>query len=181
MKKTLLFLCIALFQIHAFAMNIYVYNVDNGQTITLDVEASDAIENVKGKIADQTGIQSEQQILKFNNVTLDNGRTLSDYNIQKESTINLSTNATLSSEQDAFTSSTLLYPNPLKSNFHIALPMVYRNVKVVISNAKGQALALRDVHNSDYINMELQGDPGLYFVHITTDEGLSKTIKVIKE
>ena len=67
-----------------FYLNV---ELPGGETIALDVESGDSIDNVKQKVQNAAGVSVTEQYLYYGGKFLNNGRTLADYNIQKESTL----------------------------------------------------------------------------------------------
>ena len=84
---TLLLLCLTVLPISA--MQIFI-QISNGKTISLDVEPTDRIEDLREKINDAENISIDKQMLSYNSTTLEDGNTLQDYSIQKDSILTLS-------------------------------------------------------------------------------------------
>ena len=86
----------------ASAIEIYIDLTIVGQAnLTLEVVSGDSIDNIKEKIRDKTGFSPDAQRLFFGEKELENGRTMADYNIHKESTLRLRLQKTIQNGTDA--------------------------------------------------------------------------------
>ncbi len=74
------------------------------------------------------------------------------------------------------------FPNPTSGNFTITIGTTLSEINTTTTNILGQVVAFERFVNTDTLEIDLQGSsPGIYFVTLTTDVGISETIKVVKE
>jgi len=162
MKQIYIFILVTFFSLNASAMEIFVETPNDG-TITLEVEGNDTVENIKAKIQDAIGLNPDVQILMYNNTVLEDGRTLADYNIQKESTLQLTENTTGISSKELNQNKLQLFPNP-STNF-IQIKKLDKDEIYTIYDICGAVKDCGIVLAEDQINvMALQN--GLYILKL---------------
>lgn len=73
------------------------------------------------------------------------------------------------------------FPNPTNGNVTVQLPNTISEINSTITNILGQVVAFERFVNTETFQLNLEGGPGIYFVTLTTESGVSETLKVIKK
>lgn len=88
---------------------------------------------------------------------------------------------TVGLEEDIFSSSISIYPNPTQKNVFVDLKKNYQSVHINIRNIMGRSISSFTAESTDHLDFEINSNDGLYFIEIETDEGESAVFKVLKK
>ena len=119
-----IFVSLTMFTSSVFAFQLFI-KIPTGKTITLDVEVSDSVENIKQKVQDKEGIAANRQILFFAGTLLEDGRTIGDYNIVKEDSL------ILKLKTDVASNLTFTGQNQLIAQAYAAQQLTQTNIQFV--------------------------------------------------
>ncbi|MEM8521519.1 ubiquitin-like protein [Flavobacterium sp. PL12] len=160
MKQIYFLILFTFLSFNVSAMQIFAKTL-TGKTIALEVEPSDSIEIIKAKIYDKEGIPIEDQILKFGGATLEDDKTLADYNIQKESTIHIFQASLGISNNNEINTGLKVFPNP--SAVYLTVSGLTEDKNYTIFNLTGN-IAKRGI-TGDQEKINIQSLPtGVYFL-----------------
>ncbi len=88
---------------------------------------------------------------------------------------------TLSVVENDFKSTIKAFPNPNQGNFTINLGKTYKLITLSVTNSLGQEIQKHEVQSSNKLVLTISADSGIYFVNVSTDEGKSTVLKIIKQ
>lgn len=173
MKQVYFLILFTFLSLNALGMQIFV-STPSGKTITIEVETSYTIIQVKNEIEMAEGFPMDNQILKFNDEILENGSTVGDYNIQAEDTIYLTLLTLGITDLEINNSQFKIYPIPSSNYVTISGLKTKENFKIY--NIQGKCIKSGNISNLGKVDIT-SVKSGLYFLKFKNE----RTIKFIKE